>query len=28
MVKIGHFLDYGVVGKRSKFTYEPGLFKV
>ena len=28
MVKIGHFLDYGVVGKRSKFTFEPGIFKV
>jgi hypothetical protein len=28
MVKIGHFLDYGVFGKRSKSTYEFGLYKV
>lgn len=29
MVKIGHFLDYGLSGKKSgTFCYEPGLFKV
>ena len=28
MVKIGHFLDYGKIGKKGSFTYEPGMFKV
>jgi len=29
MIKVGHFLDYGPAGKKSRtFTYETGLFKV